>query len=81
MPMPLLLLYLPQHLLLNFVAIIAYSLKGRARVIARAKRDAILGLPAILRKRRGVQKKRTAGSASIRRAMQKGLLKPYKTNI
>lgn len=77
MPGPLFWLYLPQHLLLNLVSIVWFALRGQARVILRAKRDAILGLPRVLRERRRVQKSRRVGAWEIRRVMAKGWLTPY----
>jgi GT2 family glycosyltransferase len=72
MPAPLLWLYLPQHLLLNLAAIAWYSLRGQARTILRAKRDAVKGLRAIRAQRREVQSLRTARPAALRRGMVKG---------
>jgi GT2 family glycosyltransferase len=73
MPAPLLLLYLPQHLLVNALQLGAYGLAGRGRVLARAKRDALGGLPAVLRRRREVQRRRVVGSREVRRALSRGL--------
>ena len=58
MPGPLFWLYLPQHLALNVAALFYYPWRGQGRVVWRAKRDAILGLPAALRERRAVQQRR-----------------------
>jgi GT2 family glycosyltransferase len=77
MPWPLFWLYLPQHLLLNLVSIVYFSLRGQGRVILKAKWDAIKGLPRILRERRRVQKNRRISSWELRRVMTKGLLTPY----
>jgi GT2 family glycosyltransferase len=73
MPAPLLWLYLPQHLLLNLEAVAWYSLRGQARTILRAKRDALGGLRAIWPKRREVQSLRTTSALAVRRRMVKGL--------
>jgi GT2 family glycosyltransferase len=77
MPSPLLCLYLPQHILLNFAALFGYSLRGQARVIWKAKWDALKGLPRILKERRGVQRTRRVSAWELRRVMEKGLLTPY----
>ncbi|MGK7344536.1 MAG: glycosyltransferase family 2 protein [Candidatus Nitrospinota bacterium M3_3B_026] len=77
MPWPLFWLYLPQHLLLNLVTVASYSLKGRGRIILKSKWDAARGLPAVLRRRLETQRTRKAGSFALRRAMSKGLLRPY----
>src|SRR5918996_452542 len=41
MPSPLVWVYLPQHVLVNVVALVAYSLLGQPRAIVRAKQDAL----------------------------------------
>lgn len=75
MPWPLILLYLPQHLMLNLAAIVAYSLKGRGRIILKAKWDAFKSLPIILRKRHDIQRQKTIQHPSILSVMKKGLLR------
>lgn len=77
MPSLLLWLYLPQHIFLNLVSIVWFSLQGRMGVILKAKWDAILGLPHILRERRRVQSTRRVGAREIRQVMVKGWLTPY----
>lgn len=77
MPLPMLLLYLPQHLLLNLVSLAFYSRRGQGCVLARAKWDALRGLPRIWRERRTIQSRRRAGIGALRGAMIKGLLAPY----
>jgi GT2 family glycosyltransferase len=73
MPLPLLLAYLPRHLLLNLLDISTFSRRGRASVVLRAKKDAVLGLPRVLKERRRVQAARTVGSWELRRALARGL--------
>lgn len=70
MPLALLILYLPLHLLWNAAAVVWFSLTGRASAILRAKRDALLGLPRVLRQRRTIQARRVIGVRQLRRAMQ-----------
>jgi GT2 family glycosyltransferase len=77
MPWPLFWLYIPQHILLNLISILWFSLRGQGRVILKAKWDAIKGLPRILRERKKVQANRKADSWELRRMMARGLLKPY----
>lgn len=77
MPWPLFWLYLPQHLLLNLISLAWFSLHGQARVILRAKWDALKGLPRILQERRKVQVGKRIGGWQLRRVMSKGLFKPY----
>jgi GT2 family glycosyltransferase len=73
MPTPLAWLYLPQHVLVNVLTVIALALKRRFRVALRAKIDAVRGLPAILRDRRAVQRTRVATTRELHAAMARGL--------
>jgi len=73
MPAPLVWLYLPQHLLVNALSIAWYASRGRTRAILRAQRDAVRGLPDVLRTRREVQARRRVRSREVRRTMAKGL--------
>jgi GT2 family glycosyltransferase len=66
MPAPLLWLYLPQHVLLNLAAVAWYSLRGQARTVLRAKRDALRGLGEIRASRREAQSARTASARALR---------------
>ena len=77
MPPTLLAVYLPQHLLLNVLSVLWFSARGQARAILRAKWDALCGLPAVLRERRGVQRERQIGARDLRGAMARGWLTPY----
>jgi GT2 family glycosyltransferase len=77
MPWPLFWLYLPQHILLNLVSILWFTLRGRGRIILKAKWDALKGLPRVLRERRKVQATRCVSSWELRRVMAKGVLRPY----
>jgi GT2 family glycosyltransferase len=72
MPGPLFCLYLPYHLAMNVASVIWYALKGRLRVILKAKWDAIKGLPKMWRKRREIQARRVVSSWEIRKVMEKG---------
>lgn len=67
-------LLLPLHVALNLVSIIWFSLRGQGRVILRAKRDAVLGLPKMWRKRKQIQKARVASIGEIWRVLDKRLL-------
>jgi GT2 family glycosyltransferase len=73
MPSPLLWLYLPQHLLVNAAALVAYSVLGQGRTIVRAKRDALRALPDVLADRRRLQRDRRITSRELRGLMGKGL--------
>jgi GT2 family glycosyltransferase len=73
MPTPLVWIYLPEHLLVNLVALAAYSLRGQGRVVWRAKREAMRVLPRLLAERRRLQAGRRADAWQLRRLMGKGL--------
>ena len=73
MPTPLVWLYLPEHLLVNLLALAGYSLRGQARVVWRAKQEAIRALPRVLAERRRLQSERRADAWQLRRLMGKGL--------
>ncbi|MEE9447217.1 MAG: glycosyltransferase family 2 protein, partial [Arenicellales bacterium] len=65
---------LPQHLLMNLVSIVYYSLKGRPGVILKAKWHAIKGLHSHIQKR----KKPAQGTQSVVNFMAGGWLTPYR---
>jgi len=77
MPMPLLWLYLPQHILANVLTILRYSLRGQAGAILKAKWHALKALPAVLRARKETQAKRRVSARDVWRYMNRGLLAPY----
>jgi GT2 family glycosyltransferase len=77
MPWLLLAAYLPHHILLNVVSVAWFSLRGRRRVILRAKRDALRGLPRAWRQRRNIQAARKIGLRDLRRSMAGGFWLPY----
>lgn len=72
MPAALLAAYLPPHLALNVVSLVHFAARGLLRPVLRAKRDALRGLPAVLRQRRRVQASRRASVADLRRVMAGG---------
>jgi hypothetical protein len=65
---------LPLHLVLNLASIIWFAFRGQGRVILRAKRDALLGLPKMWRKRQQIQKSRIASISDIWRVLDKHLI-------
>jgi GT2 family glycosyltransferase len=73
MPSPLVWLYLPEHLLVNLLALAGYSLRGQTRVVWRAKLEAVRALPRLLAVRRRVQAQRRADPWQLRRLMGRGL--------
>lgn len=77
MPWPLLWYYLPQHVLVNLAAIFWLGARrGQARLVARAKWDALRSLGDTLRKRRAVQGAKKVKTASLRLAMSRGCWLP-----
>lgn len=74
MPGALFWLLLPLHVVLNLVSILWFALRGQGAVILRAKRDALLGLPKMWRKRQQIQKARVASVRDIWRVLDKRLL-------
>ena len=74
MPGVLFWLLLPLHVALNVVSVIWFALRGQGAVILRAKRDALLGLPKMWRKRQQIQKARIASIRDIWRVLDKRLL-------
>lgn len=74
MPGVLFWLLLPLHVALNLVSVVWFALRGQGAVILRAKRDALLGLPKMWRKRQLIQKARVASVRDIWRVLDKRLL-------
>ena len=72
MPTPLLLLYLPQHLLVNLLNIGYYTARGQAGSVLRSKVDALRGLPAVWGQRRELQPRRTVSARELRTQMETG---------
>jgi GT2 family glycosyltransferase len=68
-------LLLPLHLVLNLASIVEFSLRGHGAVILRAKRDALLGLPKMWRKRREVQQTRRIPIRALWRQLDKSVVK------
>ena len=73
MPAVLFWAFLPLHLAMNLAALLVVTLRGQGAVIFRAKRDAVLGLPKMWKKRRQVQRNRVVSWRAILHVMEKGL--------
>jgi GT2 family glycosyltransferase len=73
MPGPLFWLYLPQHVLMNVLTVVAYLPRRKASAALAGKRDALRGLPRVLRQRRRIQAGRRVGPSEIRRSLARGL--------
>lgn len=65
---------LPLHILLNIVSAFVLALQGRGKVMFRAKRDAILGLPKMWKKRQLIQKNRRSSVAEIWKQMDRSIV-------
>ena len=66
---------LPLHLAMNFVAICVFVWRGKGRVILRAKRDALWGLPKMWRMRKEIQRQRVASVGEIWRMLDKRMIR------
>jgi GT2 family glycosyltransferase len=64
--------YLPMHVLLNIGSIVSYGARGHTRTLLRAKRDALRGLPAMVRARRAVMASRDFERAEFDAVMRRG---------
>ncbi len=65
-------LYLPQHCLLNMFNIFRLILRGKGRIILRAKFNALKGIPMMWRKRTLIQAHKNVASSAIVGQMAKG---------
>ncbi|SPE21059.1 putative glycosyltransferase [Burkholderiales bacterium] len=65
---------LPLHVLFNAACIALFSTRGQGRLVARAKWDAIKGVPRAWAKRAEIQNRRVASIGQIWRAMDKRIL-------
>ena len=74
MPGVLFWLILPMHVVLNLITIVWFSLYGQGIVILKAKWDALCGIPRMWRKRRDIQKNRTASDSEIWKVLDKRFL-------
>lgn len=72
MPGMLFWVFLPLHLAMNLVAMVVFTVRGQGGVMFRAKRDALMGIPLMWKKRRQVQSKRVVSWRAILRVLEKG---------
>ncbi|MEE8587678.1 MAG: glycosyltransferase family 2 protein [Acidobacteriota bacterium] len=75
MPLPLLLLYLPERLLFNALSFLYFLWRGRAAAFLHAKVDFLKNLGGLLQKRRMVQGQRRLGVSQLRRQLTRNWLK------
>ena len=74
MPGILFLLFLPVHLTLNIVSVLWFANKGKFRVIAKAKIDAISQTRTMWKKRKDIQKRRKCNLYEIIKIMDKRIM-------
>jgi len=67
-------IFLPGHILLNVLSLIWFTIKGKGRSIFRSKRDAIIGIPKMLRKRKSIQASRVTSISALLRSMNKSAI-------
>jgi GT2 family glycosyltransferase len=77
MPSALLWEALPAHLMANIIHLIGFTMRGRGKVVLKAKMDAFRGFSRALSKRREIQKTRLVSHAELLRTMERGPLQPY----
>lgn len=77
MPPKLFWLHLPEHVAANLIYVLYYALRGRGKILMKAKFDALIGLAKILNRRKEIQRKRKLSSHEIKSRMERGWLKPY----
>ena len=74
MPWQLLVLTLPLHILMNFVTLIVFIGRGKGSVILRSKWDALLGLPAVFRRRSASNLRRQISIKDLWKLLDKSLV-------
>lgn len=77
MPAPLLLRFLWQHLLLNFVTVVVLSARHRSTALIRSKLSALKGLPRALHQRRSIQSARISSDEELLAVMTRGWWRCY----
>jgi GT2 family glycosyltransferase len=73
MPAHVLWRYLAMHILLNLGSVASYGIRGHTKTLLRAKRDALRGLPSVLRTRRSVMETADFDRVIFDRNMRHGL--------
>jgi GT2 family glycosyltransferase len=77
MPSGMFWVYLLEHLIANIIYVLYYVLRGRGKVLLKAKYDALKGLSAARKKRDTIQKRNRAASSDLLKRMERGWLQPY----
>lgn len=70
-------IYLPQHILFSVVALVWFSLRGKAAAVFKARWDALKGLPRVLKLRKQTQGSRTVSGEKVVESMSRGFWVPY----
>lgn len=78
MPSPLIWFFLPIHVVTLMFFVVYLSFRGQGKVILRAIRDAVRGLPGVLEKRKVIQKNKKIKPSELLKVMSTGLLEPYR---
>ena len=75
MPSVLFWLFLPLHIVMNLVSLSLGVYRGHGRVMARAKIDALAGIPNAWRKRSGIQRSRVVSAATILKKLDRRFIR------
>lgn len=78
MPSPLIWFFLPVHIATLSFFVVYLTMRGQGKVIFRAIRDAMKGLPNMIEKRKSIQKNKKIKSSDLLRVLSTGLLEPYR---
>jgi GT2 family glycosyltransferase len=85
MPGALFWLLLPLHMIVNLASILAsiflFPIRGKGKVLLRAKRDALIGIPFMWRKRRNIQASRVASISEIWKSLDKRIFIPVQPHF
>ena len=74
MPGPLFWLLIPLHIALNLASVVWFCMRGKGRIILKAKLDAFRGIPRMWQKRDDIQKNRSVSAGEIWKALNKSIL-------
>ena len=77
MPAALFIIYFPIRIVANLIFFLKYLAHGRGGIVLKAKWDAFLKTRSMLKKRRSIQRQRTAGIWEINRLFDKELCAPF----
>ena len=75
MPSSLFWVFLPLHVLVNLISLVAGFHRGQGNIMIRAKIDALAGIRAVWRRRRAIQNRRRASVLEILRVLDKRIFR------